>query len=391
MKLSRTHTLAILLIVLTAFGCTSSNQSTTPTSRPSVAACEALMPTGMDIWLTDVAAVVQSLPETPGTSFSERSASYKLWRLHEDFATHYGKLLDNAAEIRNLGPGCMSKFDSAIQVNRGLPSLGARVFLCSMKGNSQDPLTGIFTCLVPTKVQDEAQTLILDPLAKYYEEFDGPSVEFLQDLQPWALGDPNEDVFSAFSSFSQAFACESYTNLVDVSASKYAQWMEMLAWSWSNGSLPIDAETATVMAATDQTLPALTTSWLTGGISPSAVEFQDTISVHLEKTQGSENLALRGADLDALAPLALDQICAGVIASVDKIVGTPASLGDTALAYGQIDGLYDGLTKCSSGQLGDESECRIIRVFSAYPALLDSYVELEMEFRKLSDFVLTTE
>jgi hypothetical protein len=390
MRLTRKITLAGLLIIFSAFGCTSANQSTAPSSQPSVAACEALVPPGMDSWLTDVAAVVQSLPETPGTSFAERSASYKLWRLHEDFNADYEpELYKKTVAIRNLGPGCIGKFDSLIQINRGLPIVGSSIFLCSVKGNA--PIEGIFTCSDPSKVQDDVQVLILDPLAKYAGTFDGPSIEFLQGLRPWPGAESSQDAFSAFSRMSKAFACQSYTNSFSVSAAKYSQWMEVVAWSWSNESLPIDPDTAAVMSATDETLPALTLSWLTSGISPAADEYQVTLDSFWEEIRNSENLALRGASLAQLAPLALDQICAGVIKIVDTIAGTPPSVGGTVSAYGQIDGLYDGLTKCSSGELGDETGCKITRVFSAYPVLLDSYTELEMELRKLSDFVLTTE
>jgi hypothetical protein len=391
MNRSRTFTISGLLIVFSAFGCTNANQATSPTPQPAVAACQALLPPGLDAWVEKVEGVVESLPDTPGTSFAERSASYKLWRLHEDFNPFFGQMLDNAPAIRNLGTGCVSKFDAAIQINRGLPIVGARIYLCSQKGDSTDPITGIFTCLDTGKVKEDTAELVLKPLGAYSASFDGPTVEYLQGIQPWGLGDPNQDVYSAFSSFGKAFACQSYLNLTDNSATQFAYWLELVAWSWSNGQMPVDPETGMVMSASDNSLPSQTTVWLSNGTPPNGDEFQTAANTFWTKVRKAETLAVRGANFDALAPLRLNELCAGVIMVVDKIAGTPSSVGDPQTEYGQLDGLFDGLTKCDSGELGEEQQCRILRVFSAYPLILDSYIELELELRKLSDFELTTE
>jgi hypothetical protein len=391
MNLSRTFTLSGLLIVFSAFGCTSANDATLPTPQPAVAACHALLPPGLDAWVAKVEGVIESLPDAPGTSFAERSASYKLWRLHEDFEPYFGQMLDDAPAIRNLGPGCVSKFDAAIQINRGLPIVGARIYLCSQKGDSNDPLTGIFTCLDPGKVKEDAAELIVKPLGAYNASFDGPTVEYLQGLRPWGLGHPNQDIYSAFSSFGKAFACQSYLNLIDNSATQFAYWLELLSWSWSNGSMPVDPETGMVMSVSDNSLPSQTTIWLSNGTPPTEVDLRTAADTFWTKVRNAEMLAVRGANFDALAPLSLNELCAGVMVVVDKIAGTPPSVGSPQTEYGQLDGLFDGLTKCGSGELGDEQQCRILRVFSAYPLILDSYIELELELRKLSDFELTTE
>jgi hypothetical protein len=378
----------VALVLVTA--CGGSGGSNTPTPATVVSQCDALMPAGLTEWITQVESVIDAMSPTPGTSSDERSASYHLWKLHEDFKPYHLALIAKAADIRNLGPGCMSRYDSIIQVDRGLPIVGARVFLCSLRGISFDPITGLFSCPSEDQVSQDVQTLIRAPLAASRMTFDGPTLEFLQGLQPWSATE-STDIYESFASFSKAWACNSYTNLSQADPAQFSRWLEIFAWSNSYGALPLDVLTGKTMLATDGALPELTMKWVTSPTENADAAIQKDANDIWVGISAAEQKSLRGASLAQLVPLQLDVICAGVIQKVDVLTGTPPTVGNGSTQYGLLDGLYDGLTKCSTGVFGKENECKMTRIFMAYPKILDAYSEVVTELGKLSSFSLSTE
>lgn len=269
-----------------------------------------------------------------------RSDGYELLELSYSFEPIGTQLQSKAAEIRQLGGGCIAKYDAVMHMGENLPVLGAAFVSCTIPQDQYK--ASLWTC--PTfNLTQWRDRLVMDKLSEFDSPISAPTPEYLANLKPWNSG--SNDNVGLSENLSSVRACQTASGFVQASP---GFWFNFVAGEDYRAE-SIHRSPLSIMSSSD-----------TGPVHQlwEVDNKSDASDASFGYFNAFANAAARrikvAADLQRLlieAMPATVQLCSPVTAAVEKLIGSSnVKVPKNGTGNGSMGNVIEAFIKC-----GDKS------------------------------------